>query len=314
MIAVTDRGEGLDRSIADEVVRGAVLDRGRRPCARRRRGSGSGLHLARQIDRGARRRSCGPTRCRAAAPAPRSASRSAMTCRRSPPGLRRGLSVRAAPGLAPSRNDPYPAFGGSGGLRRAILGDRGRPLGHRVRGRTLRRRPSGPRRGAADPPLGVPLLPGHVGLSPGTRPRRVARLAGRRRLAPGSWRRPGPTLGAGWTVRSPGWRRPGSTPREVGVPSDFYYLAATGPLLSRLTRSDACRAESQQVFLDNAPNFAAGDAGRSPGDYMARGEGTCHVGGRPTRWAYFVAAPGFGPVRRGRHPAVRPLRGRRGDA
>jgi len=85
---------------------------------------------------------------------------------------------------------------------------------------------------------------------------------------------------------------------EVGVPSDFYYLAATGPLLSRLTRSDACRAESQQVFLDNAPNFAAGDAGRSPGDYMARGEGTCHVGGRPTRWAYFVAAPGFGPVRR----------------
>jgi hypothetical protein len=83
----------------------------------------------------------------------------------------------------------------------------------------------------------------------------------------------------------------------VGVPSDFYYLAATGPLLSKLTRSDACRAESQQVFLDNAPAFQAGDV-RSPGDYMARGEGTCNVGGRPTRWAYFVAAPGFGPVRK----------------
>lgn len=83
---------------------------------------------------------------------------------------------------------------------------------------------------------------------------------------------------------------------EVGVPSDYYYLAATGPLLSRLTRSDACRADSQQIFLDNAPSFDAG-APDSAGDYMARGEGSCHVGGRPTRWAYFVAAPGFGPVR-----------------
>jgi hypothetical protein len=82
----------------------------------------------------------------------------------------------------------------------------------------------------------------------------------------------------------------------VGVPSDYYYLAATGPLLSRLTRSDACRSDSQQVFLDNAPSFDAGAPG-SAGDYMARGEGTCHVDGRPTRWAYFVAAPGFGPVR-----------------
>ncbi|MEO8475986.1 MAG: hypothetical protein ABI572_02910 [Actinomycetota bacterium] len=83
---------------------------------------------------------------------------------------------------------------------------------------------------------------------------------------------------------------------QVGVPSDFYYLAATGPLLSRLMRSDACRSESQQVFLDNEPAFAAG-AVNSDGDYMARGEGTCHVDGRPTRWAYFVAAPGYGPVR-----------------
>jgi hypothetical protein len=83
---------------------------------------------------------------------------------------------------------------------------------------------------------------------------------------------------------------------EVGVPSDFYYLAATGPLLARLTRSAACRPESQQIFLDNEPAFSHGHS-RSDGDYMARGEGTCHVDGRPTRWAYFVAAPGFGPVR-----------------
>lgn len=84
---------------------------------------------------------------------------------------------------------------------------------------------------------------------------------------------------------------------EVGVPSDFYYLAATGPLFSRLLHSPDCRAESQQIFVDNLPSFASGTAG-SPGDYMARGEGTCHERGRATRWAYFVAAPGFGPVRR----------------
>ena len=84
---------------------------------------------------------------------------------------------------------------------------------------------------------------------------------------------------------------------EVGVPSDFYYLAATGPLLSRLLDSPDCQAESQEVFLDNLPTFASGRPG-SPGDYMARGEGTCHGRGRATRWAYFVAAPGFGPVRR----------------
>jgi hypothetical protein len=83
---------------------------------------------------------------------------------------------------------------------------------------------------------------------------------------------------------------------EVGVPSDFYYLAATGPLFSRLLDSPDCRARSQQVYLDHRPTFAAGKEG-SPGDYMARGEGTCHAGGHVTRWAYFVAAPGFGPVR-----------------
>jgi hypothetical protein len=82
----------------------------------------------------------------------------------------------------------------------------------------------------------------------------------------------------------------------VGIPSDFYYLAATGPLFSQLIDSPDCRADSQRVYIDNVPSFASGAIG-SPGDYMARGEGTCHTKGRSTRWAYFVAAPGFGPVR-----------------
>lgn len=82
---------------------------------------------------------------------------------------------------------------------------------------------------------------------------------------------------------------------RVGVPSDFYYLAATGPLLSGLTDSHRCDAEPRRVFLDRRPTFS----GKVPtqGDFVARGEGTCTVRGVSTRWAYFVAAPGFGPVR-----------------
>ncbi len=83
---------------------------------------------------------------------------------------------------------------------------------------------------------------------------------------------------------------------EVGVPSDFYYLAATGPLLSGLLGSPACEAERSKVFVDNRPAIVSGDAA-SPGDYVARAEGTCRVGERVNRWAFFVAAPGFGPTR-----------------
>ena len=82
---------------------------------------------------------------------------------------------------------------------------------------------------------------------------------------------------------------------QVGVPSDFYYLAANGPVLSRLTQSKACRAETRRVLLDNRPSFGIGKP--RDGDFMAKGQGTCNVRGTPTRWAYFVAAPGFGPVR-----------------
>lgn len=82
----------------------------------------------------------------------------------------------------------------------------------------------------------------------------------------------------------------------VGVPSDFFYLVATGPALDRLLRSPGCRAEVQLVFADHRPPLISG-APNSPGDYVARGEGTCATRDGPTRWAYFIAAPGFGPVR-----------------
>jgi hypothetical protein len=81
---------------------------------------------------------------------------------------------------------------------------------------------------------------------------------------------------------------------RVGVPSDYYYLAANGPLLSRLRTSVNCREQSHRVYLDRRPTF---DPDRhSPGHFMARGAGVCRTEGASTRYAYFVAAPGFGPV------------------
>jgi hypothetical protein len=82
----------------------------------------------------------------------------------------------------------------------------------------------------------------------------------------------------------------------IGVPSDYYYLAATGNALDLITRSRDCSATRQTVIVDHLPSYASGDPD-SPGDFMATGHGTCEVGQTPTRWAYFVAAPGYGPVR-----------------
>jgi hypothetical protein len=83
---------------------------------------------------------------------------------------------------------------------------------------------------------------------------------------------------------------------QVGVPSDYYYLAATGPALDLLTRSERCSETSHEIYTDHLPAFASGEP-NSPGDFVARGQGTCVIGRTPSRWAYFVAAPGYGPVR-----------------
>ena len=83
---------------------------------------------------------------------------------------------------------------------------------------------------------------------------------------------------------------------RVGVPSDYYYLAANGPLLSRLTTSRHCHDRSDEVYLDRRPTFDL--SRRSPGHFMASGEGICREGAARTHYAYFVAAPGFGPVHR----------------
>jgi hypothetical protein len=82
----------------------------------------------------------------------------------------------------------------------------------------------------------------------------------------------------------------------VGVPSDYYYLAAARSGLDLITGSSDCSSARETVLVNHLPAYAAG-APDSPGDYIARGRGTCSVGHTPTRWAYFVAAPGYGPAR-----------------
>ncbi len=83
---------------------------------------------------------------------------------------------------------------------------------------------------------------------------------------------------------------------KLRIPSDYYYLVARGPVLDALRANKACQPGEQQVYADHPPDLT----GRrfSPSDYVAAGTGTCEVHGRHTRWAYLVAAPGYGPVRR----------------
>lgn len=83
---------------------------------------------------------------------------------------------------------------------------------------------------------------------------------------------------------------------KVGVPSDYYYLAATSHALDFIARSRDCRLTREKVIVNHLPSYVAGDAD-SPGDYIAKGHGRCEVDEVPTRWAYFVAAPGYGPAR-----------------
>lgn len=83
---------------------------------------------------------------------------------------------------------------------------------------------------------------------------------------------------------------------RVGVPSDFYYLAATGPALRPLGAHPSCIAHRTAVYVDHSPAFLTGTVD-SPGDFVARVHGTCDTRDEATRWSSFVAAPGFGPAR-----------------
>ena len=81
----------------------------------------------------------------------------------------------------------------------------------------------------------------------------------------------------------------------IGVPSDYYYLAAEGPAMSRLPGGRNCRRIRHEVLRDSKPRFDR--RAESSGDYVATAGGMCRGRGRSSVWAAFVAAPGFGPVR-----------------
>jgi hypothetical protein len=100
-------------------------------------------------------------------------------------------------------------------------------------------------------------------------------------------------------------RRDGSVPglevawidgARLGIPSDYYYLAANGPAIPHVASLHRCEPSYSRVIVDHRPDFG-GDP-QSPGDFVAQGAGTCRHHGHLNRWAYFVAAPGFGPLRR----------------
>jgi len=82
---------------------------------------------------------------------------------------------------------------------------------------------------------------------------------------------------------------------RVGVPSDFFYLAAKWPALPQLVSSQHCTTAQQRIIVDHLPD--ARSSGAAFGDFAATASGTCTVGNRVNRWSYFVAAPSFGPVR-----------------
>ncbi len=95
-------------------------------------------------------------------------------------------------------------------------------------------------------------------------------------------------------LRHPGLEAYWVDATEVGVPSDYYELAARGPL------SDAapgCDTEARREAV--SPRHAPGDLEMWPGQYVTMATGTCpsRTTAADTRWASFVAAPGFGPSR-----------------
>jgi hypothetical protein len=81
---------------------------------------------------------------------------------------------------------------------------------------------------------------------------------------------------------------------DVGIPSDYYYLVARGLAMAAL-EAKGCHPRDQQVYVDHPPDLTGETF--SPGDYVASRRGVCRTEEGRLRWAYVVAAPGFGPLR-----------------
>jgi hypothetical protein len=83
---------------------------------------------------------------------------------------------------------------------------------------------------------------------------------------------------------------------RVGIPSDYFYVAAKWPVLPRLAASPTCQSSYENVIVDHGTTFSR--LHERFGDFAARASGTCSHHGQVNRWAYFIAAPSYGPVRR----------------
>ena len=92
-------------------------------------------------------------------------------------------------------------------------------------------------------------------------------------------------------VRNPGLQAYWVDATKVRVPSDYYSLAARGPLMDGLSGLPHCMTESADVLIGR------GHRADPMAGYVATTSGRCHNGRVDTLWAAVVAAPGFGPVR-----------------
>ena len=79
---------------------------------------------------------------------------------------------------------------------------------------------------------------------------------------------------------------------QIRLPSDYYVLAARGPAMDSLPGEDRCRSEDNHVFLGQGHSHEDWPTG-----YLATARGTCDTANGDTRWAAFVAAPGFSELR-----------------
>lgn len=79
---------------------------------------------------------------------------------------------------------------------------------------------------------------------------------------------------------------------QVQLPSDYYVLAARGPAMQGLPSGERCRSDGSTVLLGSGR-----DARHLPRGFLATANGTCRTKQGKTKWAAFVAAPGFGPLR-----------------
>jgi hypothetical protein len=92
-------------------------------------------------------------------------------------------------------------------------------------------------------------------------------------------------------VRNPGLQAYWVDATQIRVPSDYYSLAARGPLMDRLSGLRDCRTESADVLIGR------GHRADPLAGYLATTSGRCDTEQVDTLWAAVVAAPGFGPVR-----------------